>query len=92
MTSKRKIFLRPQAQEDLDSITPSSLSAKEEIFRKMGLLVEFPEMGAAMDKAYQGYRQVLCGHYRIIYEIMNEQRIEVAYVRHCSRQLALRVI
>jgi plasmid stabilization system protein ParE len=49
-------------------------------------------MGPRMDLAYQGYRQVLCGNYRIIYELISVKRIEVAYIRHLSRQIGLRAV
>lgn len=88
----RRIILLPQAQQDLDRIRNSFSRIAEEIVRKIELLVDFPEMGPAMDQAYQGYRQLLCGHYRMIYEIISESRIEIAYVRHCARQLGLRPV
>ncbi|GEM_PF-1975743 len=93
MAQKNKvIILRPQAQQDLDQIRKLSIHIADEIIQKMELLMEFPEMGPAMDQAYQGFRQLLCGNYRIIYEVISETRIEVAYIRHCSRQLGLRLI
>ena len=88
----REIILRPQAQKDLDALRPKSPQTIEEILTKIELLFEFPEMGPRMDRAYQGYRQILCGNYRIIYEIISLHRIEIAYIRHCSRQLGLRLL
>ena len=32
-------------------------------------------------------RQILCGHYRIIYEVVNPQQIGIITVRHQSRLL-----
>ncbi|MCE9623924.1 MAG: type II toxin-antitoxin system RelE/ParE family toxin [Deltaproteobacteria bacterium] len=86
------IILRPQAQKDLDSIRKISPQAFEDLLEKMDLLSEFPEMGPRMDRAYQGYRQVLCGNYRIVYELISVKRIEVAYIRHLSRQMGLRAV
>ncbi len=88
----KKVFLRPLAQRDLDAIFKISPRSGNEILRKIELLTEFPELGPAMTRAFQGFRQVLCGNYRIIYEIISETRIEVAYIRHCSRQSGLRLI
>ncbi len=88
----RRVHLRPQAQRDLDAIQRLSPKIFEEILYKIELLADFPEMGPAMDQAYQGFRQLLCGNYRIIYEVMSSNRVEVAYVRHCSRQLGLRLL
>lgn len=88
----KRIVLLPQAQQDLDDIKTFSSRIVEEILRKIELLLDFPELGPAMDQAYQGYRQLLCGHYRIVYEIVSESRIEIAYVRHGARQLGLRLV
>ncbi|MBI2337349.1 MAG: type II toxin-antitoxin system RelE/ParE family toxin [Deltaproteobacteria bacterium] len=88
----RVLFLRPQAQADLDAIRKYSSKNFYEIIDKIEYLKEFPEMGPAMDRAYQGFRQVLCREYRIIYETISDERIEIAYIRHCSRQTGLRLI
>jgi len=87
----KEIILRPQAQQDLDAIRLKYPQVTEDILSKIELLLEFPEMGPRMDRAYQGFRQILCGSYRIIYEV-SSQRIEIAYIRHCSRQMALRLL
>lgn len=93
MVEKNKILLlRPQAQKDLDAIAKQSPQIFKEILSKIEFLLEFPEMGPRMELAYQGYRQILCGNYRVIYEITSSQQIEVAYIRHCARQLGLRII
>ncbi len=93
MAEKNKaLILRPQAQRDLDAIRKITPQAVEDILEKIELLSEFPEMGPRMDQAYQGYRQILCGNYRIIYELYSSQRIEIAYVRHLSRQMGLRIV
>lgn len=88
----RRVILLPQAQQVLDPIKASLPRIAEDILHKIELLIDFPEIGPAMDQAYQGYRQLLCGHYRIVYEIVSEGRIEIAYVRHCARQLGLRLM
>ncbi len=61
---------------------------------KLELVRDFPEMGPAMFDAFQGYRALLAARntYRIVYRIISDDLIEVAYVRHCSRQTRLRVI
>lgn len=83
----RSVLLRPRAQHDLDEITRKSGKLAEQIVKKLNLLYEFPSLGSAMDQAYEGYRQLLSGRYRIIYQIMSDTEIEIAYIRHCSRQL-----
>jgi hypothetical protein len=45
-----------------------------------------------MDGAFQGYRQLRCGNYWIIYEITHSARIETAYIHHRSRQMGLRLV
>lgn len=44
--------------------------------------------------AFEGYRALLAARnrYRIIYRIVAENLIEVAYIRHCARQIGLRII
>jgi len=51
-------------------------------------------MGPAMFDAFQGYRALLAvkNTYRLIYRIISDDLIEVAYIRHCARQTRLRVI
>lgn len=88
----RSIVLRPQAQKNLDTLQKTSPRIFDELLKKIELLKEYPYLGPAMDRAYQGYRQVLCENFRIIYEIKSEQKIEIAYIRHCSRQLGLRLL
>ena len=85
----RLIRLRPRAQHDLDESTQRAAKVAEQIVKKLNLLYEFPLLGSAMDQAYEGYRQLLSGQYRIIYQIVSDTEIEIAYIRHCSRQLEI---
>lgn len=79
-----KIVLLPQAQEDLDIIFEPLLT---EILEKLELLEEYPYWGAAMDGPYTGYRSFVVDIFRIVYKIVSENRIEIAYIRHCKRSL-----
>jgi plasmid stabilization system protein ParE len=93
MEKNRVVILRPRAQMDLDAISERyPQKVMEQLIDKIKLLYTFPMIGPTMDKAYTGYRSLLCGKYRIIYEIISDTRIEVAYIRHCSRQFGLRVV
>ncbi len=88
----RAIILLPQAQRDLDNIRKASPQAAEDILSKIGLLEAYPELGPRMDQAFDGYRQLVQGKYRIIYEVISPLRLEIAYLRHSSRQLGLRIV
>ena len=47
-----------------------------------------------MFDAFEGYRTLLAvkNTYRIIYRVVSEDLVEIAYVRRCSRQIRLRLI
>jgi len=47
-----------------------------------------------MFDAFQGYRALLAAKntYRIIYRIVHDDLVEVAYIRHCARQTRLRIV
>jgi len=51
-------------------------------------------MGAAMVDAFQGYRALLAAknNYRIVYRVVSDDLVEVAYIRHCARHTRLRII
>ena len=88
---RRKVKLLPRAQKELAALPPA---IQDQIVSKLELLREFPEMGAAMFDAFQGYRALLAAKnsYRIIYCIVSDDLVEVAYIRHCARQTRLRLI
>ena len=87
----RKVKLLPRAQKDLEALP---LAVQDQIVAKVELLRDFPEMGPAMFDAFQGYRALLAARntYRIIYRIVSDELVEVAYIRHCARQTRLRVV
>lgn len=87
----RKVKLLPRAQKDLEALL---LVVQDQIVAKLELLRDFPEMGPAMFDAFQGYRALLAAKnaYRIIYRVVSDDLIEVAYIRHCARQTRLRLI
>ena len=87
----REVRLLPRAQKDLEALP---LSVQDQIVAKLELLRAFPEMGPAMFDAFHGYRALLAAKntYRVIYRVVSDDLIEVAYVRHCSRQTRLRII
>ena len=81
----------PRAEKDLLKLPPL---IQDDILRRVEFLSDFPLMGQKMDRAYSGYRYLLAGKnkYRIIYKVMSSQRVFIAYIRHCRRQLGLRVV
>lgn len=87
----RKVKLLPRAQIELEALPPA---IQDQIVAKLELLRDFPEMGAAMFDALQGYRAILAAknNYRIVYRVISNDLVEVAYIRHCARQMRLRLI
>lgn len=81
----------PRAEKDILAL-PEEL--QNEILNKIELLAPFPHMGSAMEKAYEGYRCLLAGknRYRIIYKVTSPSLVEIAYIRHCRRQVTLRLV
>ena len=80
----RKIFLLPQAQEDLDAIRNPLFT---EIIKRLEILREYSYWGSAMDGPFLGYRSFVIGLFRVIYKIVSDELIEIASIRHCSRNL-----
>ena len=87
----RKIRLLPRAERELANL-PTTV--QDQIIGKLEVLRDFPEMGPAMFDAFAGYRALLAAKntYRIIYRIVSDEVIEIAYIRHCARQIRLRVV
>ncbi|MFQ5835713.1 MAG: type II toxin-antitoxin system RelE/ParE family toxin, partial [bacterium] len=85
----RNVKLLPRAQRELEAL-PSAI--QDQIVAKLELLRDLPEMGMAMFDAFRGYRSLLTARnsYRIIYRIVSYDLIEIAYMRHCSRQTRFR--
>lgn len=87
----RKVKLLPRAQKELEALPPA---IQDQIIAKLEILRDFPEMGAAMFDAFQGYRAILAAknNYRIVYRVISNDLVEVAYIRHYARQMRLRLI
>jgi plasmid stabilization system protein ParE len=83
-----RVELLPRAQRELDSLTAVT---RDQILAKLEMLREFPEMGAPMVDAFRGYRALLAarGNYRVVYRVPSDQLVEVAYIRHCARQVGV---
>ncbi|MGH7822274.1 MAG: type II toxin-antitoxin system RelE family toxin [Candidatus Binatia bacterium] len=87
----RKVELLPRAARELSALP---MSIQDQILGKLEMLREFPEMGAPMLDAFEGYRSLLAARnrYRVVYRVVSDDLVEVAYVRHGARQVGLRVV
>ena len=81
---RAKIIWLPPALQDLENVP---YRKAERILEKVELLSEFPEMGSKMFFAWEGYRQLIVGNYRVIYEVVTPRRVEIAYIRHTRQKL-----
>lgn len=77
-----KLILLPQAQRDLDEIFDPLLG---KVIKRLRLLERFPELGPRMLGRFQGYRSTTVAMFRIVYQVVSSDTIEVAYIRHCRR-------
>jgi plasmid stabilization system protein ParE len=77
-----KIVLLPQAQRDLDTIFEPVLTR---VVRRLRLLERFPGFGAALVGPLRGYRSTPVDMFRIVYRVVRNKTIEIAYIRHCKR-------
>jgi plasmid stabilization system protein ParE len=77
-----------RAQTDLAAVAERM---RARIIHAVGLLAEFPLLGAAMDGPYIHYRQLLIDRHRVIYRATGRE-IRIAYIRPGARQLTLRAV
>lgn len=91
-----KIIWSPRAIKDIDEIAAyiaiDSLQYAEAqtslFFTNAAILEKHPYRGRVVPElAIPTIRQILCGHYRIIYEVFNESEIGILTVHHQSRLL-----
>lgn len=85
-----------QAVEDLEEIyfyiaKSSKLYAKRQIDRiryQTNVLQLHPKSGKPVPEyTYESVREILVGRYRIIYAIVDENRVDILTVHHSSRDL-----
>ena len=81
----------PRAEKDFEAL---SESLQDEILDKCDLLSKFQKMGSPMEKAYFGFRYLLVGRrrYRLIYKATPPDLVEIVSIRHCRRQMGLRLV
>lgn len=87
----RKVKLLPRAQKELEALP---FAIQDQIIAKLDVLRDFPEIGPPMFDAFQSYRALLAARnsYRIVYKVVSDDLVQVAYIRHCARQTRLRLI
>jgi len=85
-----------QAIEDIDHIAAYTSQASRKyaivtvnkIFQRTEILKTYPRAGRIVPETnIEAIRELLEGNYRIIYEIISEERIEILTVHHSARQL-----
>lgn len=83
---KAKVLWLESALQDLEALSAKDIDL---ILRRVDLLSIFPFMGAPMlFDEWEGYRQLICGSQRVIYQILEDGEIvEIAYVRHTRQRL-----
>ena len=89
-----EVIWSPRSLKDIDEIagyiSKNSIQYAEEqvrqFFTKAKLLERHPLSGRMVPELkIFSVRQILCGHYRIIYEILNRQKISIVTIHHQSR-------
>lgn len=91
-----QIIWSPRSLRDIDEIATyiakdSPQYAKAQVslfFSTVTILEKYPYRGRVVPEiAISTIRQILCGHYRIIYEVFNDDEIGILTVHHQSRLL-----
>ncbi len=91
-----KVVWAERAIDDLTSIAEFSSRYSEnyassivsKLFNTVRVLKSMPRIGRMVpEKKDENIRELLVGNYRIIYEIKEEERIEVLMVHHSARPL-----
>jgi plasmid stabilization system protein ParE len=78
----RKLFLLPQADEDLQLITEPLRSA---IIERLKMLRKFPRMGAPLSWPLEEWRVTIVDIFRIHYRIV-PRGVEIGFIRHSKRR------
>jgi toxin ParE1/3/4 len=91
-----KVTWAPSAVADIENIAEyvakdslqSANALVELLFEKAAFLEKYPYRGKKVPELNsEKFREILAGHYRIIYEIISEQEIGIVSVHHQSRLL-----
>jgi plasmid stabilization system protein ParE len=83
-----KVVFLEQAAEELELLYDPLYSR---VLKKVDLLSRFPDVGAEMFDAFAEYRSLIEPPYRMIYRIIPEKRIEIAFLFHMKRKLVFPV-
>lgn len=56
------------------------------LFEAPAILIQHPNAGKMVPEfSSQSIREIICGNYRIVYKIVNYERIDILTVHNCSR-------
>lgn len=62
----------------------------ERIIAKTDVLVDFPKAGRMVPEYHdENVREIIEGRYRIIYELIDFERIDITHVHHTARPLSV---
>jgi addiction module RelE/StbE family toxin len=91
-----KVVWAERAIDDLNNIAEYhsrysenyASSVVSKLFNKVSILKKMPKVGRKVpERNDERIRELIEGNYRIIYELKDEERIEVLLVHHSSRPL-----
>ncbi|MDO8367420.1 MAG: type II toxin-antitoxin system RelE/ParE family toxin [Saprospiraceae bacterium] len=94
----RVIVWTKQADDDMEQIVDywSSISENsvrlqtQRIFEKIDLIFMFPQNGRVVpEMGHPNIREHIVGHYRLVYYIASEQRIDILMVHNAARPLEM---
>lgn len=68
-----------RALRDIRKLPPR---ARREIEIALDLLIDEPRAGDPLHGDWRGYWKLRAGSYRILYRIVDEETVEIQYVRH----------
>ena len=94
----RIIVWTEQADHDMDQIVAywSSISENsvrlqtQRIFEKIDLIFMFPQSGRVVpEMGHPNIREHIVGHYRLVYYIVSEQRIDILMVHNAAGPLEM---
>jgi toxin ParE1/3/4 len=72
----------------------SKFYAKREVFKirkKVNILKSNPNLGKNVFETGSNYKEIIEGNYRIIYEVVNLNKLSILSIHHSSRSLKDRI-
>ncbi len=70
-----------------DSVRYAELTVSK-LFDSPNILVDYPLLGKIVPElSNPSIRELICGNYRIVYRVVNYERIDILTVHNCSRMV-----